>query len=619
MIAEQDVLKMYFTKNKEKTRLDNPSQSREKKNAVKKKDAPKSMEEQILSAIEALGECTEQELKNYSTEFRKLDTPLLVFHLQNLSKKQLIWISVKGERKYCSINHFMNRQNEALAVIKNQIEAEKKHSADAFINCCPHCDSQNLIWLGQTFICEDCGFSVDKSDTIKTSKEQMKAPINLSANGSKITQDVSKDGVVYSCPHCYSRSLIRVGTDFCCEQCGSSILEEEVLKTSSASNAPQKSVNSYASATQASPYAVSAKKEGANAMSSNISTIVSNDNSSRVTSQGDSVDPVIKKIKDKIIEVLRGADRVERSLLNEKLKQCGISGLEINSALLQLEKEEIICYVLDKKTRHYFLIPVEESAEYDRKKRIYEEALTYQQTDSIKVMESVISKLKTIGEYKATLSMIDDFERKIDEKRKHNKYTAAVRKGENTTSFETLLEAASRLEELGEYKNALIKAKEFRVKAERMNPSMSGINSTQKEKSVSTKGEIVKCPVCHAIYTADMPGCPTCAGKATTNDTSTSSQSSTGGCYIATCVYGSYDCPQVWTLRRYRDNTLGTTWHGRLFIRTYYAISPTLVKWFGHQIWFKKLWRGKLDRMVNKLQSNGVEDTPYEDRHWQMK
>ena len=25
------------------------------------------------------------------------------------------------------------------------------------------------------------------------------------------------------------------------------------------------------------------------------------------------------------------------------------------------------------------------------------------------------------------------------------------------------------------------------------------------------------------------------------------------GCYIATCVYGSYDCPQVLTLRRFRD------------------------------------------------------------------
>ena len=31
------------------------------------------------------------------------------------------------------------------------------------------------------------------------------------------------------------------------------------------------------------------------------------------------------------------------------------------------------------------------------------------------------------------------------------------------------------------------------------------------------------------------------------------------GCYIATAVYGSYDCPQVWTLRRYRDYTLAET------------------------------------------------------------
>ena len=88
------------------------------------------------------------------------------------------------------------------------------------------------------------------------------------------------------------------------------------------------------------------------------------------------------------------------------------------------------------------------------------------------------------------------------------------------------------------------------------------------------------------------------------------------GCYVATCVYGSYDCPQVWTLRRYRDDTLGSTWYGRAFIRTYYAISPTLVKWFGGTSWFKKLWKGKLDRMVSKLKNEGVEDTPYEDKNW---
>lgn len=89
-----------------------------------------------------------------------------------------------------------------------------------------------------------------------------------------------------------------------------------------------------------------------------------------------------------------------------------------------------------------------------------------------------------------------------------------------------------------------------------------------------------------------------------------------GGCYVATAVYGSYDCPQVWTLRRYRDYDLAESWYGRTFIRTYYAISPTLVKWFGHTEWFKKMWRGKLDRMVKNLQDKGYESTPYEDRDW---
>lgn len=87
-------------------------------------------------------------------------------------------------------------------------------------------------------------------------------------------------------------------------------------------------------------------------------------------------------------------------------------------------------------------------------------------------------------------------------------------------------------------------------------------------------------------------------------------------CYVATAVYGSYDCPQVWTLRRFRDYTLAETWYGRAFIRTYYAISPTLVKWFGHTDWFKKMWKGKLDRMVTSLNASGVADTPYEDKVW---
>ena len=86
-----------------------------------------------------------------------------------------------------------------------------------------------------------------------------------------------------------------------------------------------------------------------------------------------------------------------------------------------------------------------------------------------------------------------------------------------------------------------------------------------------------------------------------------------GGCYVATAVYGSYDCPPVWTLRRYRDAVLSKSWYGRAFIRTYYAVSPSLVKRFGQKIWFTSFWRGKLDKIVAKLQEKGIADTPYED------
>lgn len=91
-------------------------------------------------------------------------------------------------------------------------------------------------------------------------------------------------------------------------------------------------------------------------------------------------------------------------------------------------------------------------------------------------------------------------------------------------------------------------------------------------------------------------------------------QDKSGGCYIATAVYGSYDCPEVWTLRRYRDDVLDNTWYGRLFIRTYYAISPTLVKWFGTTGWFRKLFFTPLNSWVKKLNEQGFENKPYIDK-----
>ena len=90
-------------------------------------------------------------------------------------------------------------------------------------------------------------------------------------------------------------------------------------------------------------------------------------------------------------------------------------------------------------------------------------------------------------------------------------------------------------------------------------------------------------------------------------------ENSSKGCYIATAVYGSYDCPQVWTLRRYRDNRLSKTWYGRFFISMYYSVSPMLVKLIGDKRWFKKICKLRLDRFVRKLKEEGVPDTSYQD------
>ena len=94
---------------------------------------------------------------------------------------------------------------------------------------------------------------------------------------------------------------------------------------------------------------------------------------------------------------------------------------------------------------------------------------------------------------------------------------------------------------------------------------------------------------------------------------STSITKSVSGCYIATCVYGSYNCPEVYRLRRYRDEYLKERLFGRLFIKAYYSTSPTLVKHFGNKKWFRKLFKSYLDKKLIKLANKGYPDTPYND------
>jgi hypothetical protein len=87
----------------------------------------------------------------------------------------------------------------------------------------------------------------------------------------------------------------------------------------------------------------------------------------------------------------------------------------------------------------------------------------------------------------------------------------------------------------------------------------------------------------------------------------------TGGCYVATCIYGSYNCPEVWTLRRYRDYRLSTSWFGKKFIQIYYTVSPKVVELFGNKKWFSIFLKPFLNRFVRKLQKSGIDSSPYSD------
>lgn len=56
---------------------------------------------------------------------------------------------------------------------------------------------------------------------------------------------------------------------------------------------------------------------------------------------------------------------------------------------------------------------------------------------------------------------------------------------------------------------------------------------------------------------------------------------SKGGCYIATACYGSFDHPDVIVLRRFRDAVLLKSAVGRLVVRVYYGLSPSLASKLG--------------------------------------
>lgn len=77
-----------------------------------------------------------------------------------------------------------------------------------------------------------------------------------------------------------------------------------------------------------------------------------------------------------------------------------------------------------------------------------------------------------------------------------------------------------------------------------------------------------------------------------------------GGCYIATMVYGDYDHPQVMVLRDFRDSYLAKRYLGRQFIKIYYKYSPKLVKKLTGHKKINRMIKNILDVFVEHLKRN---------------
>lgn len=88
-------------------------------------------------------------------------------------------------------------------------------------------------------------------------------------------------------------------------------------------------------------------------------------------------------------------------------------------------------------------------------------------------------------------------------------------------------------------------------------------------------------------------------------------KASSGGCYVATAVYGSYDCPELWVLRRFRDQRLARSFPGRAFIRSYYTVSPIVLRLMGQH--GGGVFKGWIAALVRALRARGYSDEPYAD------
>lgn len=77
-----------------------------------------------------------------------------------------------------------------------------------------------------------------------------------------------------------------------------------------------------------------------------------------------------------------------------------------------------------------------------------------------------------------------------------------------------------------------------------------------------------------------------------------------GGCFIATAAYGTPMCDEVVSLCSFRDRYLMTNLPGRMFVKTYYKVSPPIAGFISEREYLKKFMRAALKPVISFVKSS---------------
>lgn len=139
----------------------------------------------------------------------------------------------------------------------------------------------------------------------------------------------------------------------------------------------------------------------------------------------------------------------------------------------------------------------------------------------------------------------------------------------------------------------------------------------------------MKCPYCHEPIDDDarrckhcageLLPCPNCGGNVGVETKSKFVGLARGGtkdvkkcmncgkvlygpqCFVATAVYTAPDCREIVVLRRFRDRVLMQSHFGRLLVRLYYRVGPSLARFVVEFAWLRLGAKWLLDLAVHHI------------------